>query len=439
MGFRFDHQSGTNEQSTLPGVPGFEDIVGAFEFPGNDPGISFNDFSPRLGATYDITGDGKTIVRGNFAHYYDGWNPAYTRTFNPTFVYNGAIITYNNLNGDRTITPDEFTSAPSFYGGLVPGGFDLNAFNNLKKIDPDFKNSNSWEYLVGFERQVATDLSVSATYTHRDYRDTTVIVPFGISSADYAPAGVFERNTVLGNFSVPYFTFAGVDDGDIVLSNANDYKTSYNGVDLAVRKRMSNNFMLNAGLTLQRQNANYDGGDSTAFYIGDGGLTGQVYPFDPTNLPFLNDHPYAFAPGGSGKSGVYPYSEWQLKLSGVYQFPWDISVGAFGRYQQGYPFVLIATINDPSLGPSLGTNSHLIMVEPFGDRRFDNIFTLDLQFEKGIDFGNYGRLALSANLFNVTNDNTIIRRTRAVTSVNLNRIDELISPRALRIGARYSF
>ena len=79
------------------------------------------------------------------------------------------------------------------------------------------------------------------------------------------------------------------------------------------------------------------------------------------------------------------------------------------------------------------------MVEPFGSRRFDNIFTLDLQFEKGFDFGQYGRLALSANLFNVTNTNTIIRRTRSVTSATLNRIDELISPRALRIGARYSF
>jgi Carboxypeptidase regulatory-like domain/TonB-dependent Receptor Plug Domain len=439
LGFRFDHQTGTNEASTLPGVPGFEDIVGAFDFPGNDPGITFNDFSPRIGATYDLSGDGKTVIRGNFAHYYDGWNPAYTSTFNPTFVYNGAVLTYTNLNGDRTITPDEFTSPPSFYGGLVAGGFDLNAFNNLQKIDPDFKNSNSWEYLVGFERQVATDLSVSATYTHRDYRSPTTIVPFGVSAADFAQTGVFTRHTTLGDFSVPFFTYQGVDDGDIVLTNANDYKTAYNGVDVAVRKRMSNNFMLNGGFTYQKQKATYDGGDSLAFYIGDGGLSGQIFPFDPTNLPFLNDLPYAFAPGGSGKSGVYPYSEWNLKMSGVYQFPWDISVGAFGRYQQGYPFVLMATVGDPSLVPSLGTSSHLIMVEPFGDRRFENVFTLDLQFEKGIDFGNYGRLALSANLFNVTNSNTIIRRTRAVTSVNLNRIDELISPRALRIGARYSF
>ena len=77
----------------------------------------------------------------------------------------------------------------------------------------------------------------------------------------------------------------------------------------------------------------------------------------------------------SGKSGVYPYSEWQLKMSGVYQFPWDISAGAFARYQQGYPYVLFATIRDTSLAPSLGTTSHLIMVEPFGSRRFDNIFS----------------------------------------------------------------
>ena len=53
-------------------------------------------------------------------------------------------------------------------------------------------------------------------------------------------------------------------------------------------------------------------------------FNGHVFPFDPSNLGFLDDEPYAFAPGGSGKSGVYPYSEWLLKLSGVYQFGWDI-------------------------------------------------------------------------------------------------------------------
>jgi hypothetical protein len=128
-----------------------------------------------------------------------------------------------------------------------------------------------------------------------------------------------------------------------------------------------------------------------------------------------------------------------VKLSGVYQFPWDISAGAFARSQQGFPYVLFGTLTDGSLQSALGTDTRLILVEPFGSRRFDNIFTLDLQFEKGIEFGNYGRLALSANIFNVTNTNTVIRRTRNVSADTFNRIDELISPRALRLGARYSF
>jgi len=202
---------------------------------------------------------------------------------------------------------------------------------------------------------------------------------------------------------------------------------------------MSNNFMVNAGLTLQRQKGTYDSLAGLAFQIADGGLSGTTFPFDPTNLPFMDDQPYAFAPGGSGKSGVYPYSEWQFKLSGVYQFPWDISFGAFGRYQQGYPQVLFASFRDGSLFDALETSTHRIMVEPFGSRRYENIFTLDLQVEKGIDFGQYGRLSLSANFFNVTNTNTVIRRNRGVGTTTFNAIDEIVSPRAIRVGARYSF
>lgn len=439
LGFRFDHQTGSNLESTIPGVPGFESIVGAFNFAGNDPGITFNNISPRFGATYDLTGDGKTIIRGNFARYYDALNNAFITFANPTFVYNGAILPWTNLNGDRTITPNEITGGPTYYGGLNGPNFDQAAFDASHLVDPNLKNSNNLEYILGFERQVSTDISVSATYTHRNYRDTTVIVPNGVTAADFVPGGAFTANTVLGNFTVPYFVYGGSDNGDQIITNADGYQSKYDGVDLAMRKRMSNNFMVNAGFTLQKQKAHYDGNSALAFYIGDGGLSGQTFPFDPTNLQFLNDQPYAFAPGGSGKSGVYPYSEWELKLSGVYQLPWDLSVGAFGRYQQGYPYVLFASIRDGSLAPSLGTTSHLIMVEPFGSRRFDNIFSLDLQFEKGFDFGNYGRLAVSANLFNVTNTNTVIRRLRSVTSASLNRIDELISPRALRLGVRYSF
>src|SRR5262249_38886814 len=46
--------------SWLPGI----------SFPGADTGVKFNNFSPRLGLTYNITGDGKTLARANYARYY---------------------------------------------------------------------------------------------------------------------------------------------------------------------------------------------------------------------------------------------------------------------------------------------------------------------------------------------------------------------------------
>ena len=48
-------------------------------------------------------------------------------------------------------------------------------------------------------------------------------------------------------------------------------------------------------------------------------------------------------------------------------------------------------------------------------------------------------LTLAADLFNVTNTNTVVQRNRLIDSATFNAIQENISPRALRFGVRYSF
>ncbi|MCI0444603.1 hypothetical protein L0152_15515, partial [bacterium] len=307
LGMRFDRLTGTNQPSTIAATPGFEDIVGPVEFGGNE-GPSFSNFSPRIGATYDLSGDGKTILRGNFSKYSDGYDEfQYLRHTNPTFVSSGAQLFYTNLNGDRVITRDEITSQPFYFGGLSGPIFDIDGFLSKKLVQDDLKNQGSYEYMAGFEHQLATDLSVAVTYTHRDYFDPIVVVPFGLTQDLYTQVGTFTQNSPLGNFNVPIYSATLYDDqGIAILRNIEDYKTSYNGVDITMRKRMSNNFQLAGSLTLQRQKANYDGGDSAGFYLSDGGLSGSVFPFDPGNLQFLNDQPYGWPQTSSGKSGVYP-------------------------------------------------------------------------------------------------------------------------------------
>jgi hypothetical protein len=438
LGFRVDNQKAENLASSRPANLFVPDLVPAFSFDGSDVSVKFTDFAPRLGLTYDLTGDGKTIIRGNFARYYDQYNAGYATFTNPTFAYGiGALLTYNNSNGDRTITRDE-TSFVTFLGGFTDHGFDPATFLSLRTYDPDLKNGSANEYIAGFERQLGKDWSVSVDYTHRDYFDTTAFLPEGVTSADYHQAGTLDLNTVLGHFSVPYFTLNAAHSGVRVLSNIPDYKQHYNGVDISVRKRMADNFMINAGLTVQSQKSSFDSALGAGYTIGEGS-SGIIFPFSPSNVRAFDGQPYAYVSGGSGKTNVYPFAERTFKLSGVYQFPWDFSVGAFARFQQGFPQFLLAGVRDTSFSRTYSTTTQLVPVEPFGDRRYDDLFTLDLQFEKGFDFAQYGRLAVSANLFNVTNTNTIIRRNNVATSLTFNRIEENISPRAVRLGVRYSF
>ncbi|MCI0415418.1 TonB-dependent receptor [bacterium] len=444
LGFRVDSGSGENQASSVPAPAGFDAFISGVDFAGNDRSKVYTDISPRLGATYDITGDGRTILRGNYARYYDGYVPFYDTYANPTYVYNGVILGFTNSNGDRVITPDEVTRVFGYYGGAAPGPFDQAQFDALKRIG-DIESAVTDEFVVGFEREVVRDLALYVSFTHRTYDNFTQTVPFGVTPEDYAPAGVFTfSHPEFGDFSVPFSDLTFAHDGTQLLKTIDGYTQTYNGVDFGARKRMSNNFMLNAFVTLQRQKAHYDGGDSFFVVSGDGINLRTVYA-DPALVSFYDDQPYAFVSGGSGKTGVFPFAEWTFRASGIYQLPWDLSLGGFVRYQQGFPQPLFAELLDDEGNPAPGNlfnfyaQGRLILLEPIGTRRYDNIFTLDLNVQKVFELSNYGRITVAVDVFNITNENTVVQRQRRVTTASFNELQENLSPRAVRLGFKYSF
>ena len=316
--------------------------------------------------------------------------------------------------------------------------FDIAAFEAQRLYADNLGNQSANEFIVGFERELFKDASLSVNYTYREYDNFISDSPFGVTAESYVPGGTAVFPSVLGTFSIPYSVLAVPQDGTHILENLDNYTNTYNGVDLIFRKRMSNNFMLNSSLTLQRQKQQVGGGDGfLGAVIGDG-FVGRIVEPDPTQVVLYDGKPYSYVSGGSGKSGVYPYAEWTFRMSGVYQFPAEISVGAFARYQQGYPYVLIGQLDDESFAAFDGS-VRTILLEPVGDRRYDNTFTLDLNVQKVLNLGNAGRITLAADLFNVTNNNSVVQRNRLIDSGTFNAIQENISPRALRFGVRYSF
>ena len=438
LGFRIDSGSGENQASSIVAPGGFDQFISGVDFAGNDRSKLFTDISPRLGATYDVTGDGKTIIRGNYARYYDGYTVAYDTYANPTYSYNGVILAFTNLNGDRNVTQDEITGVVGYYGGAAPGPFSQEVFDGLKRIG-DLESPVTDEVVFGFEREVVKDLAVFASYTHRTYDRISAIVPFGITADDYAPAGVVNfSHPDYGTFSVPYSDLKFEHDGTQLLTTIDGYTQSYNGFDLGLRKRMSSNFMLNGFLTLQSQKVHYDGGNSFLVTQGDGISARDVYadPLIAENL--YDDETYAFVSGGSGKTGVFPFAEWTFRMSGVYQLPWSLSAGAFVRYQQGYPMPLFAQVPAGNL-VNFYASGRLIPLTTVDQIRYQNIFTLDLNVQKMFELSEFGRITLAADVFNVTNENAAIQRERRTTTDSFNALQENVSPRAVRLGFKYSF
>src|SRR5207237_4551893 len=76
--------------------------------------------------------------------------------------------------------------------------------------------------------------------------------------------------------------------------------------------------------------------------------------------------------GGSGNKGnVYINSRWSGNLTGLYQLPWDFSLGGSLTARQGYPLpfqILASNLNDTQVVDPL------IVFGPMGSTRNTNVY-----------------------------------------------------------------
>lgn len=425
LGLRIDNQHGENAPTIVPSPQGFESYVPPLEFHGTVPEISFRNVAPRFNVSFDVTGSGNTLLKAGYSRYNDPLLlPAVTHV-NPGAIPSGAKFGYTNIDGDRTISQDELSS-PSFYGPNCMGFVDA----PCNSYDPELKNTRTDETVFGFDQLLPWDSAVTVHYLHRIFRDLYSSVPEGLGPEDFVQTGNLTLNTVLGYFSVPLYetTLSGPD----VLRNIHGYDQAYNGFDILVRKR-SGHAEFSGGAVFQSQKSQHHTPDAGAFTVDAGDLRGSLIPFDPTNQPFLSNAPYSYA----SDFGVYPYSRWQFKFVSTFFFPREIEVGTFVRYQEGYPYVLFASVADCGFECSHGTD-HLVLLEPFGSRRYDNLFSMDVEVRKTFHLQN-SKITAVVDIANVTNTNTVTQRQRLATSATFNSIIDYVPPRIFRFGLLFNF
>jgi Carboxypeptidase regulatory-like domain/TonB-dependent Receptor Plug Domain len=430
VGVRFDRQTAKNNPTDIPANRSFPDLLPGASFDANVDTIEWNDVAPRVGLTYALDESRKTLLRASYARYASQLYIGNVTVVNPS-ISPGSYLAYvwNDFNGDGFAQPDEVrTDLGLQYFGYVdpndPSGPSPN------RIDPDYKAQHDDEFIVGLDRELAPNLGVSVSYTYKRTHDLTKWFPrIGITPADYAPE-TFDASgyTTTGFIADPDLVAAAA--GGRILTNRPDYHQVFSGVELTLQKRLSKKW---AGRVVFSYN------DWKEYLDGPGAISNPTRTDTNGGATFTLSGPQVdggqVAPlgGGSGKAVFYS-GKWQVIANGLYQLPggFEIAGSLFGR--QGYPNPIV-------IRRSLGDDGRVRMLAtPLIDtNRFPDLWNLDLRLAKSFKLTSGASIVLTADAFNVFNANTELQRQRDATSDVFGRLDEILSPRIVRFGARLTF
>ncbi|MFN8061626.1 MAG: TonB-dependent receptor [Vicinamibacterales bacterium] len=431
-GIRFDRQQSKNLASTAQANPTFPEILPTLSYDGSGPSIDWKNLVPRVGMTYALDNNHKTLVRASYATYAGQLNPFEVTSVNPVGGYY-TFVAYNwvDLNGDHFAQKNEvLTNLGPVYANNVDPAHPT-AASSVNLLDPNYKANRDHEFIAGLDREVAPNLSVSAAYTWRRSNDLPTWNPrIGMTSADYT---ALPRVTINGYTAQAYAPNAAAlanSGGGRILTNRPDFHTGYSGLELQATKRLSNKWMGRFGFAWN---------DSKEFFDGAGSVQ-QPTRSDTTGAPagqFSGPQVDGgqVAPRSYGaKRNVFFNAKWTVNANGLYQLPggFDIAGNLVGR--QGYPQPIILNLSAGGDG-----TVRALAVPELDTNRYKALWNLDFRLAKRVRFKGNAGIDITADIFNALNTASVLERNRNPESSQFQKINELISPRVLRLGFRLVF
>ncbi len=366
----------------------------------------------RIGAAFDLLGDHRNVLRAHYGRYADG-------------LFGGQF---------------EFMDLSNQHPKIIAEVLGPNNFNEIDRrdpstnvgLDPNIKQSYVDQFLVGFEREIASDFSATAQYIRRNFRDFMGFVDTG---SIYAPtqkpdpgpdgtAGTSDDGALLTvyNKTNPGHEF-------MLFTNPANAFRDYDGFQLIGTKRYSHNWQATMSYTWShaRGTADNRGGTNS----GGGGTQGlgQNGGFSNPNHAINIDGNMRFDPTNA------------LKLEGTYTVPalGGFNLSAVYRYTTGLAWGRVATIRGLTQG------SESVRIEPIGTRRTDAVNNIDFRVEKTFPLGSNSsrRVGVYLDLFNMFNQGVVDngQRTGVIESSgsSFGNPNFWISPRLARLGFRLNF
>ena len=437
-------------------------------------GKSYTLFSPRGGLTYDIFGDGKTVLKVSYALYPGGY-PG-TEFWAPYGIGGWMGFWWNDINTNGQATPNELfwtdTSAgnaplyrpltdtgafqgnqdrelDSYWGGFTWGSSALTKPTSFIDL-ANWKTDQTHEVNVSIEREIAPNFGASVSgywkrmgrYSwNRSYypsdpantpNDAPNMTDHIRDQADYYIAGYVPDTLWLPGPDGKQGTIGGINyDADNIAVdpgaaaglpwyaligpanlNPNTRPTSYAITTMMPANRYNTYYGFDLILTKRLANK----------WMFNGSFTYQMQRqhlgdgwLDPTGNWSYDNQIFGFSQGGgSGKISQVYFTRWMVKLMGLYQLPYDINLsGTVSAHEGTFNTQSFGISNYTSTNPNYNASSrsNSFLTHTYNNSdRLGNVYVVNFKLEKVLRLGTGGRMYISVDMFNAFNSQIVTRK-----------------------------
>ena len=399
-------------------------IPSPFSVPGQTV-ATWNDFQPRLGAAYDLRGDGRTALKFSANRYGKRGGTGWSRAVNPAASnlrmnrswFDGATshpfgrnlsscigTTVVCIPGDGVVQGDPRNPLPNgeIVSPNVTPAFGLAKITTF--LDPDwaFGRGNreaNWELSGSIQQELLPGVSLDVGYFRRTWINRSVVDDRALGTANFELATVSiptdPRLPGGGGGTLSFYDLrpGSVPVPDELTTSANNFggeSETWNGFDFTLDARVEG-VLLQGGVSTGRVSHDYCD------------LVSQV----PESAPSRPTQADTDALEHCNRSGNWLT---QVKFLGSYTLPYDIQIAATLQNQPGHERQALQrfTAADADLGRPLvlyPSAVELNLVEPgtFYGERFNQV---DFRVTKIFNFGTQ-RFRTMLDLFNVFNANAV--------------------------------
>jgi hypothetical protein len=369
-------------------------------------------FAPRAGFAYDLSGGGKTVVKGYYGRFYFNSSDILANLENPVGM---AQLRYQFLdqNGNRVLDgPSELGLFRQTVGGA---GF--------VRIDRDIKRPYSQELSGHIEREIFGGLSGRASYVYKNIRDDW-------DEVDVARLPLYTVQRTVTDPGPDAVVGTGDDQqlslpprppspapSDRVQTNPEDYKSDFSTVEFAINRRFNGRWMALGSFGYTWLSQFHDSVQESTSAI-EGASIEKDFDWQPNFRLF----------------GKETSTLWNYKLIGRYTLPFDIGFSGSYKVQSGRNWGRVTSVAN-----FLTAGTEAIRVEPIDTRRAPTVDILDFRVDKGFTLPNqWGRMVFMLDVFNALNRGTVTN-FRMQTGVTFQEVLGLLDPRIVRFGFRYEF